>query len=204
MERNNLSIALFSWILIGLLACSAEPTLTPKPRMFPRIIFPDRVEAKFSEDYCQFGFSMYDYVEVVQDSNFFEEAPKHPCWFDLKFTGLNSTLHCSYYPIKNREEFDKMVADAFKMAGKHNIKADARNERLIFKSPEVSGILFEIGGPVASPMQFFLTDSTQHFFRGSLYINDHVNPDSTAILLDFLKEDINLMIETFEWKKAVK
>ncbi|MEL6972389.1 MAG: hypothetical protein AAFO02_19640, partial [Bacteroidota bacterium] len=64
----------------------------------------------------------------------------------------------------------------------------------------VSGIAFDIDGPAASPFQFFLTDSTQHYVRGSLYFNTKTRADSLAPVIDFVRTDILHLIETFEWK----
>jgi hypothetical protein len=50
-------------------------------------------------------------------------------------------------------------------------------------------------------MQFFLTDTTRHFFRGALYFNTQARPDSLAPVTAFLKEDIAVMINSFEWKE---
>jgi gliding motility-associated lipoprotein GldD len=52
----------------------------------------------------------------------------------------------------------------------------------------------------ASPFQFYLTDSTKNFVRGALYFNTVPNNDSLAPVIDFLKQDIIHMIETFRWK----
>ena len=109
-------------------------------------------------------------------------------------------MHLSYIPIENRTEFDKLIADAFEMADKHNSKASYREE-LVISNPEkdVHGLIFEIDGPVATPIQFFVTDSTEHFLRGSLYFKSSVNRDSIAPVYDFLKIDIGKMIESFGW-----
>jgi gliding motility-associated lipoprotein GldD len=53
---------------------------------------------------------------------------------------------------------------------------------------------------VASAVQFFITDSTEHFLRGSLYFNCRPNRDSLNPVIDFLREDILHLIETTEWK----
>ena len=96
--------------------------------------------------------------------------------------------------------FDKLVKDAFKLSGKHNIKANYRDEMVIKKENHVSGIIFDIAGPVASPTQFYLTDSTNHFLRGALYFNNRVEPDSMAPIYEFIKKDIAKLIETFSWQ----
>jgi len=72
--------------------------------------------------------------------------------------------------------------------------------RLFFPDKKVYGLLFEIDGPVASPIQFFLTDSTTHFLRGSLYFKDVVNRDSIQPVFEFVKEDLEVFFESFTWK----
>lgn len=182
-----------------LLGCN-EPPVVPKPRMYPKVEYPSRNITQFNEDYCNFTFEFPDYGTVHQEESFFDEKPKDPCWFDLEIKSLNAQIHCSYSPVKIGE-FDDLVNDAFKLTGKHNIKAEFRRESLIEnKENEVYGLLFELEGPVATPIQFYLSDSTRHFFRASLYYNDKVNPDSTQVITEFLYQDIQHMIETFRWR----
>lgn len=178
-----------------------DPIYVPKPRMYPRVNFPQGDNIVIQQEYCNLTFEFPDYANVERDSFFFEGQPSDPCWFDLQIPALNAEIHCSYSPIENRDKFDDLINDAFKLAGKHNIKANYRKESLIENKMEnVYGLLFNIEGPVATPIQFYLTDSTTNFFRGSLYFNDKVDPDSTQVLVDFLSLDINHMIETFKWK----
>ena len=62
------------------------------------------------------------------------------------------------------------------------------------------GIMYEIKGNAASPFQFFATDSTKHFLRGSMYFNVYPNKDSLAPVFDFVQSDIKHLIETIKWK----
>ncbi len=64
----------------------------------------------------------------------------------------------------------------------------------------VYGTVYEIAGDAASSIQFFLTDSTKHYLRGALYFNAQPNKDSLAPLINFVREDIVVLIESFEWK----
>lgn len=173
--------------------------MLPKPRTYPRVDFPDKKYEKTDLEDCSFRFEKPVYAKVVKDEFFFDEKTPDPCWFDVVYPQFNGKLHCSYYPVKGRTTFDSLVTDAFELVGKHRIKANYRDEFVIKKDNNVSGILFDLGGPVASPMQFFLTDTTQHFFRAALYFENKVNPDSMNIIHEFVKEDINKMIETFSW-----
>ena len=86
------------------------------------------------------------------------------------------------------------------LAYKHTIKADAIQEQ-VFMNPanRVYGLIYKIEGNAASPMQFFLTDSTSHFLRGALYIREVPNIDSLKPVIDFLEIDIIRLIETTSW-----
>ena len=72
-----------------------------------------------------------------------------------------------------------------------------------YSNPEASvyGSLFMLDGESASPLQFMLTDSVSHFFRGALYYDCIPNADSLAPVTRYLKQDIVELIQSFEWKK---
>lgn len=187
-------------LVIVFTACGEEKLFIPKPRSFPKIEFPaEKKYSDFDESYCSFGFRYPEDVEVKQDKYFFDGKPVHPCWFDLNRKLFNSTIHCSYYPVDGRKSLDDLVNDAYKLAGKHNVKAEFYEETVLDLPGNVKGVLFEIEGDVATPLQFFLTDSTDHFFRASLYFNNSVNPDSIAPILDYVKTDIDTLLESFYW-----
>ncbi|MBK8720949.1 MAG: hypothetical protein IPL95_01290 [Saprospiraceae bacterium] len=193
------------YFVIGLMAilffsCEDAPYV-PKPKVYPKINFPEKKYQPFDKNYCKFSFEYPVYAQIQQDTMFFEEKPNNPCWFNIHFPELNADIHCSYYNITGKKSFDKLVNDAHELANKHNIKADYIDEMKIQKPNHVSGFVFDIEGPAASPFQFYLTDSTRHFMRGSLYINAKTNPDSLAPVYKFLKEDILQLINTFEWNK---
>jgi gliding motility-associated lipoprotein GldD len=84
---------------------------------------------------------------------------------------------------------------------KHEVKASALKRTMIEdQQNRLDGIIYDIEGEAASQVQFFVTDSTNHFFRGSLYFNVKPNPDSIAPVLSFIREDINHMVRSVRWK----
>lgn len=189
-----------TFILVFLLAaCGERSAPIPKPRLYPRVEFPVKDYQKFDESYCHFSFEYPQYAEIVKDTAFFGEKPLDECWFDIVMKDLNGKIHCSYFPIAKRAHLEGYVNDAYKFSSRHNDKADFRDELVITKPNDVSGILFDMKGEVATPVHFFLTDSTRHFFRASLYFYSPPNPDSMEIVHEFVKDDIAKMIETFEW-----
>jgi len=195
--RLILSLSFF----ILLASCQEDKLFLPKPRSFPKISYPDtKIYKDFNENYCDFGFRYPSYSTIKQDEYFFEEKPVHPCWFDIQSNVFNATMHCSYYPLSGRKSLDDLVNDAYRLAGKHNVKAEYYEESILNYPGDVKGVLFEIEGDVATPVQFFLTDSTTHFFRASLYFNSKVNPDSIAPVLDYVMQDIDTLLQSFHWK----
>jgi gliding motility-associated lipoprotein GldD len=186
-------------VSILIIACTPDKLASPKPRQYPRVEFPEKSSQKFSERYCDMTFDFPGYAHIEQEKNFFEDSPESPCWFDIVMPSLNGRIHCSYYKIKGKESLENLIQDAFSLVGKHNIKANYRSEIRIKKAGNINGIWFEIDGPVATPFQFYVTDSTDHFFRASLYFNNTVAPDSMAPIYQFVKEDMLKMVNTFQW-----
>ena len=84
---------------------------------------------------------------------------------------------------------------------KHVYAASGIKEENIYNPDEkVWGVLERVKGNAASPLQFFVTDSTHHFLRGSLYFYALPQPDSIAPAVEFLSKDIDRLITTFRWK----
>ena len=185
-------------LLIG--ACSNEGSQRPRPRAYPKIEFPERKIVSFTSEDCPFIFEHMSYAIPEKDQTFFEETPEHPCWFDLNMPAFNGKWHFSYHPITNQEHFDKLVTDAFKLSQKHNVKANFIDEIVFRKGKDVSGVIFEMEGPVASPYQLFITDSTHHFLRGSLYFDTQTNPDSLRPIIEYVKKDVDVILNKFSWQ----
>jgi gliding motility-associated lipoprotein GldD len=112
---------------------------------------------------------------------------------------MKGKIHLSYKTINHN--LSKYIADSRTLAYKHIIKADDILEHpFIDRKNKVMGIMYEIKGNAASPFQFFATDSTKHFLRGSMYFNVYPNKDSLAPVFDFVQPDIKHLIETIKWK----
>ena len=191
---------LFTFFLCLCVGCQPDQAPIPKPRGYPKVIYPKKAYQPFDAEYCAFHFEYPVYASIQQDTTFFNERPNHPCWFDVVIPAFDARLHCSYYPIQNNNDFEKLRADAFHMVNKHNMKASYIDEFPVRKPNNVNGFVFNIEGPAASPFQFYLSDSTKHFVRGALYFNTQVQPDSLAPVFDFVKADIMHLVNTLEWK----
>ncbi len=183
-------------ILIFAFSCKNNPT--PKPRAYFRISFPEHKYDSLENTYPYF-FEYPEYAKIELDKS----PTAEPYWINIHYPEYKGKIHISYKEV--HDNLAQMLEDNRKLAYKHSIKADAIGEKL-FLAPEknVYGILYDIRGDAASSVQFFLTDSVRNFLRGSLYFNTIPNKDSLAPVVDFVKEDIMHMMETFEWKSLPK
>ena len=204
LKSHTLSGPLF-YILVGfafiiLPACNNEAHYSPKPKAYPKVEFPKREFQAFTETECPFTFSYPTYSEISFESREAAGKPAGACWFDVSYTPFNARLHCTYSDIQSPADFEKYLNDAFVIANRINERSNFMEELLVSNSKGVGGLVMEFKGPAASPMQFFLTDSTSHFMKAALYFNAKAVPDSLAPIAEFIKEDIAEMINTFEWK----
>ena len=179
---------------IMLLAYACNNSNPPKPRGYFRITLPEKEYSQI-DTALPYQFERPQYARLRPD----QASGGQNYWGNLVFPRFEAKIHLSYKEIE--ENLYQLYEDNRELAFKHTVKADAIKERM-FESPEnnVYGIMYEIQGNTASPVQFFVTDSTQHFLRGSLYFNTVPNKDSIAPVLDFIREDVVHMMETLEWK----
>ena len=65
---------------------------------------------------------------------------------------------------------------------------------------EAYGMVYEIEGNAASPVQFYVTDQETHFLTGSVYFNTKPNYDSILPAAHYLKKDVKMLMESLVWK----
>ena len=80
-------------------------------------------------------------------------------------------------------------------------QAKIRSARVLHDSVRVFGTYFEVEGDVASPMVFYLTDSTANFLYGSLYFDARPNADSLAPVTERIRQDMRHLMGTVRWMK---
>lgn len=189
---NLLCIILFS-------GCVNNYNPIPKPRAYHKIHYPAKQYKSSGLDHCPFSFEIPNYSQLVQKENYFGEEA-NPCWVNIEFQDFNAKLHLSYKSIDDTTSIDKILADTRELTWKHTVKAQYIDETPIHKSENVNGVLYSVGGNAASALQFYLTDSSSHFLRASLYFNNRPNRDSIEPVLQYLQADVMQFIHSFEWK----
>jgi len=187
--------------MLCVLLSSCHGDYTPKPKAYPRVVYPEKKYELYQPEGCPFSFEKPVYTNVVRDTVFHGQKLKDDqCWLNVHFPSLNGVINLTYKDINDTMTIDRLIDDAHKMAFKHTKKANYIDEVRLSTKNGGGGLLYDLGGDAASNVQFFLTDSNKHFIRGALYFYSPPNADSIAPVLDFVKQDLEQMIRTFEWK----
>lgn len=186
--------------LLLALASGCNSDFVQKERGYFKISFPPKKYQLFNAPGFPYTFEYPVYANVVPDSTFFDERAENPYWVNVDFPQFNGELHLSYKEV-GRHQFDSLVDDAFKLAYKQHTSQASAIKPVRFELPSrVSGIYFTLKGNAATANQFFATDSARHFLRGSLYFNVPPNEDSLRPVNDFLRQDMQHLINTLRWK----
>jgi gliding motility-associated lipoprotein GldD len=188
---------IFYMLLLAVVSCNSDYTI--RQRGYFRIDLPEHKYTTFDKPGYPYAFEYPVYSNIVQDSTFFESAPENPYWINIDFPTLNGKIYMSYKDVR-RNDFDKLVDDAFKLTYKHSTKATGIRDSLMHTPNGITGIFFKVSGNAATARQFFVTDSTKHFLRGALYFDSTPNADSLAVVNDFLEVDMKHLINTLRWK----
>lgn len=180
-----------------LIICSCQSTdYSPKPRGYHRIIFPEKEYVSINSG-CPYSFEIPKYGSLNTD----DSKTSKPCWKNLDFPQFNARLHISYFDINASAPFTQLTEDARTFVFKHTSKATSIEQKKINDiQNNVYGLEYFIDGNTASNYQFYVSDSTKHYLRASLYFNEKPHVDSIQPVLAFLRTDIEHLIKTIRWK----
>lgn len=188
---KNILIIITFISFLALVSCNHD--YTPKPRGYMKIEFPVKEYQEFDVG-APFSFYYPVYAKVLKDSS----KNAEPWWFNIVFPSFDATIYLSYKKVKNN--VNVYIEDSRTLVYKHSIKAESIDESLIYDTETHNfGIIYDLKGNTASSLQFFVTDSINHFLRGSLYFNTVPEKDSLAPMVSFIREDLEMMINTFRW-----
>ncbi|QZT36821.1 gliding motility lipoprotein GldD [Halosquirtibacter xylanolyticus] len=181
-------------LFIAITIISCKDNVTPKPKGYFRITFPIKNYTEINS-IEPFHFELPQYATIVK-----ENAKKEDQFYNVHFKDNEANIYLSYFKVKNN--LPSLIEEAHKWAFKHSIRADAIEQRQYANDQNNTyGLVYTIEGNAASPVQFYLTDSTHNFLRGALYFNNVPNQDSLQPVINFISEDIIKLIETTHWNE---
>ena len=195
-------ISLIILLTMTVIAIGCKEVTVPKPRGHFRIDMPQHkyvtlngLPGKSEETPFSFEYPAYGNL------SFNKEYENERGWFNIEFPAYKAKLYMTYKRINH--DFDELMEQTYMMNVKNHIsKADAISEKY-FNDEEnkVYGVLYDLKGNTATAVQFYMTDSTNHFLRGSLYFASEPDADSLEPVIGYFREDIIHLIETLRWKQ---
>jgi gliding motility-associated lipoprotein GldD len=180
------------------MACSKlDSAYQPKPKGFNRIPLPSH-EYRLYNGKEPYTFEVSKSAEVLPD----ESSLSEPNWLIINYPELGAKVQFTYKPLHNNLiKLNEHVADAYKLAAKHQVKASSQTEQILTMKNGKKAVVIELEGEVPSHYQFYLTDTTHHYLRGVLYLNKATLNDSLMPIVDYLKVDCRRILETLNWKQ---
>jgi gliding motility-associated lipoprotein GldD len=189
---NKFLCLLFISFLI--IACDQDPV--PREKGYHRVYLPERNYVQFDKPECMYTFEYPAFADVSWND-------PDPCWMDFYFKPFHCNWHFTYRSLKGDQESRNLEFEEYRrLVYKHTIKATQIRE-IPIRNAHVKGTLFEMYGNVPTSAQLFLTDlDNQHVMEISFYFYTSMRNDSLAPVIDYVKEDLLHLAETFRWKSS--
>ncbi|MCH7523514.1 MAG: gliding motility lipoprotein GldD [Bacteroidetes bacterium] len=186
----------FLFAIVFFMSCGNEPM--PKPKAFLRLEYPKPQYKEVSTN-LPFTFeknSIANNIGVIKSSR-----NKKTLGLEVTYPTIKATIFLTYKKI-DANNLQLLINDAQNITQSHARKADAiTGQSFANLEQRVYGMFYEVDGNVASQAQFYVTDSIKHFLTGSLYFYVKPNYDSILPASDYLKKDIQHIMETLKWKE---
>lgn len=185
-------VLLLPLLVVILLAGCEEANQYPRPYGFPRIDLPEHTYEQFNHPNCPFTFE-YPAFGVIKGYR------PDSCWVDISFEDLDAKWHLTYRHIPTS---DKTLSEHYeeyrRLIYKHSTKV-SNIEEYTLQTPNGNGVMYELFGAVGTPAQIFFTDST-HILMMSSYFSTASKNDSLAPVIDWLKYDMDHVVQTIAFK----
>lgn len=194
--KRSIERTFFGLLLLAVVGCGDDPL--PKPRGYFRIDLPEEKLMPYAGA-CPFTAEVPAYAIMARRPGDTLAHADTACWVNMVFPQQRATMHMTYRRVAN--DLGELIGDAHAFKDRHEAKAvKIRTERVARDSARVYGTLFDVEGDVASPMVFYVTDSTTHFLYGSLYFDARPNADSLAPVTDRIRSDVRRFVNSLRWR----
>lgn len=194
---SRLVLGLSFGLILLLMVCSCHRQAeTPKPVAYFRIDLP---EHSYQQVDTTLPF-VFEQSEAAQLS--IRPQKDGSYWVDIDYPALNATFKITYMTVPRADSLRNKIIREEKMVKFHYQKADDV-EYSVIQDPDsrLWGQIYDIAGKdVATPLMFWMTDSTHQFLRTTLYFNFAPNNDSLEPVIEYLRDDAMHFVNTFKWK----
>lgn len=189
---------IFSILVISAISLFRDKTIYfPKPYAYRFIELPDN-------SYLAFPFKGFPYsfdMSKIGVPKKIELSVLEKFCMNIEYPLFNAILQITYKNFNKIEELKKYIKTSKSLAYYHRVKSDKIKEELVETKNGRKFILIIIHGESPTKLQFFTTDGKQNFIRGAVYFLKNTNDEYLEPIINFLKKDINKIIETLSWNE---
>ncbi|HYG52381.1 MAG TPA: gliding motility-associated protein GldE [Flavobacteriales bacterium] len=184
-------------LFMAMMVSCGDTTTTPRPRGYMRIELPpheyDSIPANQPFTCLKNKTAVYQQKALGRSEQYYAE---------LSYPKLKATHYLTYIEINNDSMLAELIDDCHQLAYNHSGKADdIVPVKIEYPEHKVYGLIYEFKGNAATPLQFYVTDSTNNFLRGSLYFYARPNFDSIKPVLDYVRTDLDEGLKSLQWKR---
>lgn len=179
-------------LFLFIFSCN-ESNYLPREKGFLRLEFEKPTYDTFSNESSGLNFiynDAYSTFEIVSDEKIV-----------LGYKDIKISIVLSDVELENLSSFEESLQNFYMFLEPHRKKSNQISIKE-FTSADNNRFakVFEMRGPVASPLQFYVTDSTNHFLFGSMNIMEKSDYDSIYPSIMYVKNDIFSIIESVNWE----
>ena len=171
-----------------------ETNYLPKEKGFLRLEFEKPTYDTFSIEASKLNFifnNAYSSFEIVSDEKIV-----------LRYKDIKIDIVLSNVELDNISSFEESIQNFYMFLEPHRKKSNQISiKEFTSANNKIFAKVFEMRGPVASPLQFYVTDSTNHFLFGSMNIMEKSDYDSIYPSIMYVKNDVFSIIESVNWEE---
>ncbi len=184
-------LSFFLIFFIFLISCNDSNL--PKQSAFLRIEFP--------EPNYLFHNELNLPTDFYYNSNAAMIGLANDSQLSIDYSNMNLSIDLSFNNLNNQQRLENNLRDFLLILDTHSKKSNGVVMREYEdKNKRKFGKIFEMKGDVASPIQFYITDSLSNFMKGSLNLKFKSKYDSIFPSIQYVKNDIIVLFESLNWR----
>ena len=187
--------------IIFIVFFGCENYFLPKESAYLRLDYPKPEYELIDNKEFPFFFEANSRLSEISDIDINLESID----FIINYNQLNAQINFQYKNVNSKEKLNAYILDLKTAIETHSMMANSvKIKDYSLKEKNIFGRIFDLSGDVASPYQFYLTDSINNIISGFVYFNIKPNYDSILPAINYIENDIIYLIESFDWKNNNK
>ena len=187
--------------IIFIVFFGCENYFLPKESAYLRLDYPKPEYELIDNKEFPFFFEANSRLSEISDIDINLESID----FIINYNQLNAQINFQYKNVNSKEKLNAYILDLKTAIETHSMMANSvKIKDYSLKEKNIFGRIFDLSGSVASPYQFYLTDSINNIISGFVYFNIKPNYDSILPAINYIENDIIYLIESFDWKNNNK